>query len=38
MMKYKTGRLHYALKKIKFNDNNSGNNSNHISIYTSREL
>lgn len=38
MMKNKTGRLHYALTKIKFNDNNSGSNNNHISIYTSREL
>lgn len=39
MMKYKTGTLHYAIKKDKIQyDNNSGSNSNHIGIYISREL
>lgn len=37
-MKYKTGILHYAIKKDKIQyDNNSGSNSNHISMHTSRE-
>lgn len=37
-MKYKTGILHYAIKtdKIQY-DNNSGSNSNHISMHTSGE-
>lgn len=38
MMTYKTGILHYAIKKDRIQyDNNSGSNSNHISMHTSRE-
>lgn len=35
MMKHKTGIPHYAMKKDKIQqDNNSGSDSNHISMYT----